>query len=58
VDPEKQKALFSQLNDLVLDEAFANMVSVFPPQLIARQGVNGITWTAHESPTYEGTWLA
>jgi peptide/nickel transport system substrate-binding protein len=58
VDPAKQKALLSQLNDLILDEAFANMVSVFPPQLIARQGVNGITWTAHESPSYEGTWLA
>ena len=57
-DPARLKEAYSQLNDLVLDEAFVHFISVSPPSLLARSNVHGITWTAHESPWYVDTWLA
>jgi peptide/nickel transport system substrate-binding protein len=56
-DPTKLKAAYSQLNDLILDEAFVFMVTVSPPLILARSNVQGIQWTAHESPWYAETSL-
>ena len=56
-DPAKLKAAYSQLNDLILDEAFVFMVTVSPPLILARSNVQGIQWTAHESPWYAETSL-
>jgi peptide/nickel transport system substrate-binding protein len=57
-DPVKLKAAYSQLNDLVLDEAFVFLVTISPPTLLAKSNIQGITWTAHESPWYVNTWIA
>ena len=58
-DPSKQKAIYSQLNDLMLDESFVLFVSASPASsLLAASSVQGIEWTAHESPVYTSTWLA
>jgi peptide/nickel transport system substrate-binding protein len=57
-DPTKLKAAYSQLNDLVLDEAFVFLVTISPPTLLARSNVQGIAWTAHESPWYVNAWIA
>jgi peptide/nickel transport system substrate-binding protein len=57
-DPAKLKTAYSQLNDLVLDEAFVFLVTVSPPLMLARSKVQGIQWTAHESPLYVETSVA
>jgi peptide/nickel transport system substrate-binding protein len=57
-DPGKLKEAYSQLNNLVLDEAFVFFLTVSPPTLLATSNVQGIAWTAHESPWYVDTWLA
>ena len=56
-DPAKLKTAYSQLNDLLLDEAVVFLVTVFPPLRLARGNVHGIQWTAHESPWYSEVWL-
>jgi peptide/nickel transport system substrate-binding protein len=57
-DPGKLKMAYSQLNDLLLDEAFVFPISIAPPLMLAKAKVQGIQWTAHESPWYGETWLA
>ncbi|HEY1291917.1 MAG TPA: ABC transporter substrate-binding protein [Chloroflexota bacterium] len=57
-DPAKLKAAYSQLNDLVLDENFVFLITVSPPLMLAKSNVQGIQWTAHESPWYGDVWLA
>jgi peptide/nickel transport system substrate-binding protein len=58
-DPTKQRALYSQMNDLLLDESFVGFVApTTSSSYIASTNVKGITWTAHESPWYTETWLA
>lgn len=57
-DPGKLKDAYSQLNDLVLDESFVFLITISPPTMLAKSNVQGIAWTAHESPWYAGTWLA
>jgi peptide/nickel transport system substrate-binding protein len=57
-DPAKLKAAYSALNDLLLDEVFVFPISIAPPLLLARSKVQGLQWTAHESPWYSDVWLA
>ena len=58
-DPSKQKTIYSQLNDLILDESFVTVISPsVQSTLVAAANVQGIIWTAHENPEYWTTWLA
>jgi peptide/nickel transport system substrate-binding protein len=57
-DPAKLEDTYSQLNDLLLDEAFVFLITVSPPMLLAKSTIQGIAWTAHESPWYVDTWIA
>jgi peptide/nickel transport system substrate-binding protein len=57
-DPAKIKNAYSQLNDLLLDEAFVFLITISPPTLLAKSNIQGIAWTAHESPWYVNTWIA
>jgi ABC-type transport system substrate-binding protein len=57
-DAARIRAAYSELNDLILDESFVFFVTVAPPTLLAKSSVQGIEWTAHESPWYVNTWLA
>jgi len=57
-DPAKLKDAYSQLNDLLLDEAFVFLITISPPTLLAKSNIQGIAWTAHESPWYVNTWIA
>jgi peptide/nickel transport system substrate-binding protein len=57
-DPAKLKDAYSQLNDLVLDESFVFLITISPPTILAKSNVQGIAWTAHESPWYANAWLA
>jgi peptide/nickel transport system substrate-binding protein len=56
-DLAKAKATYAQLNDLLLDESFVFLITVSPPTLLAKTTVQGIAWTAHESPWYATTWM-
>ncbi|HEY3059880.1 MAG TPA: ABC transporter substrate-binding protein [Chloroflexota bacterium] len=57
-DPAKLRDAYAQLNDLVLDESFVFLITVSPPTMLAKATVQGIEWTAHESPWYVNTWLS
>ncbi len=58
-DLAKQRALYSQMNDLLLDESFVGFVApTTSSSYIANAHVKGIAWTAHESPWYTETWLS
>jgi peptide/nickel transport system substrate-binding protein len=58
-DLSKQRALYSQMNDLLLDESFVSFVAPSTgSSYIASTRVKNIAWTAHESPWYAETWLA
>jgi peptide/nickel transport system substrate-binding protein len=56
-DPAKLKAAYSELNDLVLDQNFVFLITVSPPLMLAKSNVQGIQWTAHESPWYSDVSL-
>jgi peptide/nickel transport system substrate-binding protein len=59
LDVTKQRALYSQMNDLLLDESFVAFVAPSTSSsYIASSHVKGIGWTAHESPWFMETWLA
>ncbi|HEX8969347.1 MAG TPA: ABC transporter substrate-binding protein [Chloroflexota bacterium] len=57
-DATKLKDVYSQLNDLLLDESFVMVITISPPTLLAKSSVQDIAWTAHESPWYVNTWMA
>ncbi|HEY2596626.1 MAG TPA: ABC transporter substrate-binding protein, partial [Chloroflexota bacterium] len=57
-DLAKQRALYSQMNDLLLDESFVAFVApTTSSSYVASARVKGIAWTAHESPWFTETWL-
>ena len=56
-DAAKRKQLYSQLNDLLLDESFAIVISQFRPKLALRSAVHDIGPTLHEGFSYTDTWL-
>jgi peptide/nickel transport system substrate-binding protein len=57
-DLAKRKMLYSQLNDILLDESFIMVLAGAPPTLIARGNVKGIEPSAHDGFYYHNTWLA
>lgn len=56
-DPGKLKQVYSQLNDLMLDECFVMFISPGPPRLAARSTVHGISQTLHEGFSFTEAWL-
>jgi peptide/nickel transport system substrate-binding protein len=54
-DAAKRKALYSQLNDILLDESFIMVLAAAPPTLIARSNVKGIEPSAHDGFYYDNT---
>ena len=53
----KRKVLYSQLNDILLDESFIMVLAGAPPTLVARSTVNAIEPSAHDGFYYHNTWL-
>src|SRR5205823_11957791 len=52
VDASKRKALYSQLNDILLDESFIMVLAGAPPTLVAHANVTGIEPSAHDGFYY------
>jgi peptide/nickel transport system substrate-binding protein len=57
-DAAKRQALYSQLNDILLDESFIMVLAAAPPTLVARANVMGIEPSAHDGFYYYDTYLA
>jgi peptide/nickel transport system substrate-binding protein len=56
-DASKRKAVYSQLNDILLDESFIMVLAGSPPTLAARLNVHGIESSAHDGFNYHNVWL-
>lgn len=54
----RRKQLYSQLNDLLLDQAFTLALASNTPYLLARGKVQGLGWFASEAPSLGDAWLA
>jgi peptide/nickel transport system substrate-binding protein len=57
-DPVKQKQVYTQMNDLLLDEAFAVAIASASPRMLLRANVQGIDYTMHEGFVWTNVWLA
>src|SRR5262249_19378772 len=57
VAPVKQKQIYSQLNDLILDESFAAIVSSSPQIMMTTAKVHGLTPTYHASFSFASAWV-
>jgi ABC-type transport system substrate-binding protein len=57
-DPAKQTALYSRLNDYILDQSFTMPVTQNPPHLAARTNVRGLFYNAHEALELADVWVA
>jgi peptide/nickel transport system substrate-binding protein len=57
-DPARRGTLYGQLNDFLLDQSFAMVISPNPPRLLARANVQGVRFNAHEGLDFTAAWLA
>jgi peptide/nickel transport system substrate-binding protein len=56
-DATKQKQLYSQLNDLLLDEAFVWPIATAPFRVAARANVHDIGFLLHDAINVRNIWL-
>jgi peptide/nickel transport system substrate-binding protein len=57
-DAQKQKQIYSQLNDLLLDAAFNTALASATPHMLLRSNFQGIGYTLHEGFDWRGVWKA
>ncbi|MBV8718079.1 MAG: hypothetical protein JOZ65_23680 [Chloroflexi bacterium] len=57
-DAQKQKQLYAQLNDLLVDEAFAVALAFASPRMLLKGNVQGVGYTMHEGFDWSNVWLA
>jgi peptide/nickel transport system substrate-binding protein len=55
-DPQKQKEIFSQINDLLLDAAFYTSLASARSRLLMRQEFKGLDYTMHSGFNWTGVW--
>jgi ABC-type transport system substrate-binding protein len=58
VDPAKQKALYDQLKDFLLDQSHIMPLVATIPSVLARANVNGVAWMSYEGVDMRSAWLA
>jgi peptide/nickel transport system substrate-binding protein len=57
-DPDKRKQIFSDLNDMLLQEAYIITMAPDTNRLITMQRVQGVTPTLHSAQKWWEVWLA
>ncbi|MBV9327640.1 MAG: ABC transporter substrate-binding protein [Chloroflexi bacterium] len=57
-DPAKRKQIFSDLNDLLLDESFVAIVSSQTVSVLAHAAMNGVMHSMHEAVIWTDAWKA
>jgi peptide/nickel transport system substrate-binding protein len=55
-DPAKRKQIFSDLNDLLLDESFIAIVSSQTVSVLTQAAVNGVAHSMHEAVIWTDAW--
>ena len=55
---QKQKQLYAQLNDMLVDEAFAVALAFAPPRMALKGNVQGLSYTMHEGFGWTNVSLA
>jgi ABC-type transport system substrate-binding protein len=57
-DSERLKQLYSELNDILIDESFIGMLAPRPPRVALQNNLNGVVqMQAHEGFAYKNAWL-
>jgi peptide/nickel transport system substrate-binding protein len=56
-DAAKRKIMYSELNDIILDESFIMWLAASPPTLVTRPNVHGIEPSAHDGFYYHNAWI-
>jgi peptide/nickel transport system substrate-binding protein len=57
-DAAKQKQLYVQMNDLLVDEAFAVAIAAASPRMLLKANVQGLDYTMHEGFVWTNVWIA
>jgi ABC-type oligopeptide transport system substrate-binding subunit len=57
-DGARRSVLYAQLNDYLLDQSFAMVLSPLPVRTLARANVQGVRFHHHEAVDFSSTWLA
>jgi peptide/nickel transport system substrate-binding protein len=57
-DPARRKLLYTQLNDLLLDESFGIVVATSPNSTVYRANLRGITYSVNGSLRLGDVWLS
>jgi peptide/nickel transport system substrate-binding protein len=58
LDPTRQKALYDQLNDFLIDQSHIMTLLATIPSVLARASVNGIAWMSYEGIDMRGASLS
>jgi peptide/nickel transport system substrate-binding protein len=56
-DLARRKQVFSDLNDLFLDECFVMPLALQPVYIVARSNVSNIKWRINQAPMFSEMWL-
>jgi peptide/nickel transport system substrate-binding protein len=56
-DANKRKAIYAQLNDILLDQSFMFPVAAAPARYLASANVQGVGHTLHEGFTFTDAWI-
>jgi peptide/nickel transport system substrate-binding protein len=56
-DLTKRKQVFSDLNDLFLDECFVMPLALQPVYMVARTNLKNIRWRINQAPMFSEMWL-
>jgi peptide/nickel transport system substrate-binding protein len=56
-DADKRKSLYSQIEDIMLDESASITVSPYPQTAIARSNVHGLVYDARPGLTFASAWV-
>ena len=56
-DNAKRKAIYEQVNDLLLDEAFVNSIASAPSRFLSKSYVKDIGLSQHGAFLYNAAWL-
>jgi peptide/nickel transport system substrate-binding protein len=57
-NPARRRQVHSDLNDLLLDEAFCLALSSLPPRVLSSNKVNAVAWNLHESLVHRDIWMS
>ncbi|HEX8969299.1 MAG TPA: ABC transporter substrate-binding protein [Chloroflexota bacterium] len=56
-DADKRKSLYSQIEDILLDESASITVSLYPQTAIERSNVHGLVYDARPGLTFASAWV-